>query len=147
MATWDLPEPQGPLLPNPLLPGAPALPAHGIHLVLPLHYPLQGDEDLLRQVYEFQRQAVRDLGLNESLAGLPHHKAYATMFQIIHLERTARSRLPGGRVFRGFVTHLEGALAGHLGCSIDQVQKYRKAISACRRGRRDRIAWLRPRHR
>jgi hypothetical protein len=145
LATWDLPTPQGPLLPNPLPPGSPAVPAHGVHLVLPLHYPLQGGDDLLLQIFDFQRQAVRDLGLDESLAGLPHHKGYASLFDVLHLERAIRARLHSGRTARGVVTPLEEAIAAGLGISLAQVQKCRKAISACLRGRRSRVTWLRPR--
>jgi hypothetical protein len=147
LATWDLPAPQGPLLPNPLPPGSQAVPTHGVHLILPLHYPLQGDDDLLRQIFNFQRQAVRDLGLNESLAGLPHHKGYASLFDVLHLERAIRARLLPGRTVRGFATCLEKAIAAGLRTSLAQVQKCRKAISACLRGRRSRVSWLRPRNR
>jgi hypothetical protein len=147
LATWDLPEPQGPLLPNPLPPNSPALPTPGVHLILPLHYPLQGDDDLLRQVLDFQRQGVRALGLDESLAGLPHHKGYASLFEVLHLERSVLGRLPGRRVPHGFATHVQGALAAGLAVSLAQVQKCRKAISACLRGQRGHVAWLHPRAR
>lgn len=146
LATWDLPQPQGPLLPNPLPPGAPALPAHGVHLVLPLHYPLQGDDNLMRRVLEFQRQFARDQGLDESLAGLAHHRAYAEMFDLLHLERSIRSRA-AGHAPRGFVTRVEQALAAGLDISLDAVRQHRKAIAACRRGRRSQIRRLRPRTR
>src|SRR5262249_30217995 len=145
LATWDLPAPQGPLLPNPLPPGAPAVPAHGVHLILPLPCPLQGDDDLLRQIFNFQRQAVRDWGLAATLPGLPHHKGYASLFDVLHLERAIRARLHSGRTARGVVTPLEEAIAAGLGISLAQVQKCRKAISACLRGRRSRVTWLRPR--
>jgi hypothetical protein len=145
LATWDLPEPQGPLLPNPLPPGAPALPKHGIHVVLPLHYPIHGDDDLLRQIAAFQRMGARTLGLDESLAGLPHHEVYATMFDVVHLERSIRARLPDGKVPHGFVLHMTMAMAAEFQLRLDTVQKYRKAISACRSGRRSSVAWLRPR--
>jgi hypothetical protein len=144
LSTWDLPDPQGPLLPNPLPPGSPALPTHGIHLVLPLHYPLQGDDNLLQQIFDFQRQAARQLGLDESLAGLPHFQAYAGLFDVLHLERVIRSRLTGSRP-AGFVMALEQAIASALDCSLTSVQKSRKAISACLRGRRDHLTRLRPR--
>lgn len=144
LSSWDLPVPQGPFLPNPLPPGAPALPAHGIHLVLPLHYPLQGDDHLMRQIFEFQRQAVRALGLDESLAGLPHFQAYAVLFDVLHLERVIRSRLTGSPP-PGFVMALEQAITTALKCSLASVQKSRKGISACLRGQRSRVPWLRPR--
>jgi hypothetical protein len=147
LSTWGLPNPQGPLLPNLLPPGAPAQPAHGIHLFLPLHYPLQGDDDLMRQILDFQRRDARDLGLDESLAGLPHHKGYASLFDVLHLDRSIRARLPPGRPAPGLAVYLEGAVATGLKVSLAQVQKCRKAISACLRGKRDRVRWLRPRSR
>jgi hypothetical protein len=146
LSSWDLPDPQGPLLPDPLPPGSPAVPTHGIHLVLPLHYPLQGDDNLIQQILNFQRQAARQLGLDESLAGLPHFQAYAALFDVLHLERVIRSRLTGSRP-AGFVTAMEQAIASALECSLASVQKSRKGISACLRGRRARVAWLRARAR
>jgi hypothetical protein len=146
LCSWHLPDPQGPLLPNPLPPGSPALPTHGVHLVLPLHYPLQGDDNLIQQVLDFQRQAARQLGLDESLAGLPHFQAYAALFDVLHLERVIRSRLTGPPPC-GFVMAMEQAIASALQCSLASVQKSRKGISACLRGQRARVAWLRPRAR
>ena len=147
LATWDLLVPQGPLLPNLLPPGSPALPVHGIHLVLPLHYPLQGADELQRQIVEFQHQAVRDLELPTSLAGLPHHKSYASLFDVIHLERAIRSRLPPGRPRPGFVIYLEEALAVGVEVSLVMVQKCRKDIAACLSGKRSSLPRLRPRNR
>jgi hypothetical protein len=147
LATWDLPDPQGPLLPNLFPAGAPATPAHGVHLVVPLHYPLQGDDGLLRQVFDCQRQAARELGVDESLAGLPHHQAYATLFDVLHLERAIRARLTGRPRPPGLVSRVEAAVAAGLGVSTDAVIKSRKAIAACLRGERARVGWLRPRNR
>jgi hypothetical protein len=144
MITWDLPCPQGPLLPSLLPPGAPALPQLAIHIVLPLHYPLQNNDDLLRQILESQRHFARIEGLDESLAGLPHYKVYGAMLHVAHVEQTARSRLPRGTLPRGFVGRLEQALVAVLGGRIDQVRKLRKAIAKCRRGGRAGIGWLSP---
>jgi hypothetical protein len=147
LASWDLPEPQGPLLPNPLPPGSPAVPAHGIHLFLPLHYPMQGDDELLRQIFHLQRGGARDLGLTESLAGLPHHKGYASLFDVLHLEQAIKARLDSAQKRGGRITRVEEAIAAGLDISVAQVQKCRKAISACLRGRRSRVPWLQPRNR
>jgi hypothetical protein len=45
---------------------------------------------------------------------------------------------------RAFTTRLEEAIACVLACGMDNVKKLRKAISACRRGKRSEVAWLRP---
>ena len=42
---------------------------------------------------------------------------------------------------------MEEAIAAGLRISLALVQKCRKAISACLRGRRSRVTWLRPRNR
>ena len=123
------------------------MPRHGVHLILPLHYPLQGDDGLLKQILGFQKQRAREQGLDESLAGLPHYRAYASMLDVLHLERVIRARCCAGRRPQGLVSRIEEAIAAVLDGSLAQVQKLRKAIAACQRGHRARVAWLRPRHR
>jgi hypothetical protein len=147
MATWDLPEPQGPLIPSILPPGSPALPAHGLHIFLPLHYPLQDDDDLHRQIIREQERLVRELGLNPSLAGLSHHKAYSHIFEVIHLERTVVGRYGQAARPRDFIGQIEEALAVALDVGVDHIKKLRKAIASCRKGQRDAVRWLRPRAR
>ncbi len=145
MLTWDLPEPQGPLLPASGTADSPAMPKHGLHLVLPLHYPFAGTDDLLRQIRQQQVYLARDLGVDTSMAGLPHYEAYGQMLEVHLLELAIRSRYgkPGRR--RGIVTVMEVAMAETLKRSVDQVQKLRKAISACRAGKRSSVRWLRTR--
>ena len=144
LATWDLAWPQGPLLPNLLPPGAPALPRHGVHIILPLHYPLRGDDSLLRLITQQQQQQAKSVGLDSSLAGLPHHKAYAQMLNVMHVEQIVRKRYGQGKRPNAFVTRLEEAMGAMLGCRADYVQKLRKAISKCKRGERADVNWLRP---
>lgn len=145
MLTWDLPQPQGPLLPAPVALDSPAMPKHGLHIVLPLHYPLTGTDDLLRQIHQQQVCLARDLGMDTSMAGLPHYEAYGQMLEVHLLELAIRSRYgkPGQR--RGLVTVMEASMAETLKRSVDQVQKLRKAISACRAGKRSSVRWLRTR--
>lgn len=135
LATWELPSPQGPLLPALLPPGAPALPRHGVHLVIPVHYPLQGADALLRQVKEAQRAEARALGLDPSLGGVGHHRGYAQLLRLTHLESAVAARERGPRP-RGRVGQFVGAVADHLGVSEPHVVRLRKALSAFRRGRR-----------
>jgi len=61
------------------------------------------------------------------------------------LESAIQSRYgkPGRR--KGFVTVMEAVMAKMLHRSVDQIQKLRKAISACRAGKRLSVRWLRTR--
>ncbi len=121
------------------------MPKHGLHLVLPIHYPLTGTDDLLRQIRQQQVDQARHLGLDTSLAGLPHYEVYAQMLEIHLLELTIRFRYgkPGRR--RGLVTVMEAVMSETLHRSVDQVRKLRKGISACRAGKRSSVPWLRTR--
>ncbi len=111
-------------------------------LTLPIHYPLQGDDDLLHKILEYQQAAARSLGLDESLAGIPHYKTYTSMFKVGFLEYAIRNRVPAERKYPCRGLHIEGAMADGLAVSVEQVQKCRKAISACLRGQRSRCLWL-----
>lgn len=141
LETWDLPVPQGPLFPDALPVGAPARPRHGIHLYLPLHYPLKGDDDLARQILDLQRRQVEALGIHRSLAGLAHHEAYGQIFHVMHLERAVRSRFPGDQP-RAFITHLVAAVAAGAEVGDDRVKQIRTAVKKCLQGRRDQVLWL-----
>jgi hypothetical protein len=143
LATWDLPVPQGPLVPNLLAPHGPAFPRHGIHITLPVYYPLTGDDDLLAAVLRLQQEAARRVGVGPSGAGLPHHQAYAQLLDVLHLERAARGRFPGPKPPRGLATRVVAAAVACLGLSEDHVSRYRKAIARCLRGERDRVPFLR----
>jgi hypothetical protein len=142
MLTWDLPEPQGPLLPAPMAAHAPAMPKHGLNLVLPIHYPLTGTDDLLRQIREQQISLARELNLDISMAGLPHYEAYAQMLQVHLLEITIRSRYGKAKRQQGLVTVMERVVAETLDRSVEQIQKLRKAISTCHAGKRSFVHWL-----
>ena len=144
MATWDLPLPQGPLLPAPLPAAAAAAPTHGIHLVLPIHYRIQDNDGLVDKILDLQEQAVRQLGIDPSFAGLPHSEAYGQMFEILHLERAIRSRERPGNTLHGHGLTMEAAMESCTGAKVATVQKYRTAISACLRGERGKIRMLRP---
>lgn len=141
--TWDLPEPQGPLIPAPMSPDAQSMPQHGVHMVLPTHYPMQGSDGILREIQRQQIELARQNGLDTSLAGLPHHKVYGEMLEVDHFERAVRSRYREKARQAGFVGFLEGALADHLDYTPSNVKRLRKGISACKRGKRETVYWLR----
>ena len=142
MLTWDLPEPQGPMLPARIPAESQAMPKHGLHLVLPVHYPLTGTDDLLRQIRQQQVYLAKEIGVDPSMAGLPHFEVYGQMLEVRLLEMTIRSRYdrPGQR--QGLVTVMEHVIAETLYISVDQLQRLRKGISACRRGKRSSVKWL-----
>jgi hypothetical protein len=142
MASWDLPDPQGAFFPDLLSPNAPALPQQGLHLFLPIHYPLTGDDDLLARILQEQRSLARQAGLPRSAAGLPHYRAYATILEVLHWERVITDRVGPARRPRGFVGLIKEAIAEALHITDHQVDKWRKAISTCRRGRRDSVTAL-----
>jgi hypothetical protein len=147
MATWDLPLPQGPLMPTPLPLDARAMPEHGVHIVLPIHYPIQGDDDLLKQIHQSQQQRARELGLNESFSALRHYRAYSNMFDVLHLERAILSRTGESKPPFGFRLRVQQAIAGGLNLSTEAVQAYCKMIAACRKGNRSSIGRLNARTR
>jgi hypothetical protein len=146
MVTWDLPEPRGPLMPSLLPPPAQAMPRHGVHLIVPIHYPIKGDDDLLQTVQDQQQSLARTLGIDESFAGVPYHRAYEHVFQLIHLERAMRARVPAGQSDRDLVGMIKCAAIDVFNVSEDYVDKLRKGISKCRRGERANVRWHR-RHR
>ncbi|MEI8376275.1 MAG: hypothetical protein WCJ35_25935 [Planctomycetota bacterium] len=121
------------------------MPKNGLHIVLPIHYPLTGTDDLLREIRQQQVCLARELGVDTSMAGLAHYEAYGQMLKVHLLESAIRSRYrkPGRR--KGFVTVMEAVMAETLHRSVDQIQRLRKAISACRAGKRLSVRWLRTR--
>ncbi|MEI7687960.1 MAG: hypothetical protein WCL32_23380 [Planctomycetota bacterium] len=145
MVTWELPEPQGPLVPNPLPPSAPATPAHGIHVFIPVHYHFQQNDDLIRKIEGFQQQLASELQIPSSFAGLAHPEAYARIFDVLHIERSIISRLPNGMTPRGDMGTVEEAICRVLETTLSVVRQARKAISLLRRGLRDKVSWLKPR--
>jgi hypothetical protein len=143
MASWDLPEPQGPLIPSLLSEGALALPTHGLHIVLPVHYPLGLNAEFLGKILKFQRDLAADRGISRTAAGLPHHEAYATILEVVHWERVITGRFGRGARRPGFVGLVVEAVAEAIQREVNLVEKWRKAVSACRRGRRSSVIALR----
>jgi len=138
LVDWHLPFPQGPLFPNLHPDRAPALPQHGVRLIIPLHYPLQGDDDLLAEVKRMQKEAIKELNIPIDLAGLSNHKQYAQLFRLIHLEKVLRTRWNDDPP-RGAVELIESAGEAYLNLSRDTVQKLRKSVNALSSGKKAKI--------
>src|SRR5688572_26573983 len=96
---------------------------------------------LLYEIDDIQR-FPEPLGIDASAAGLPHHEAYARLVDVLHLERTIRSRFSDRSQPRGLVGGIVSAAIKCFGLSEDQTRKYRKAIGRCLKGERDRVAML-----
>lgn len=140
LVTWDLPIPSGPLISNLLPLHSPANPLQGIHVTLPLHYPLQGDDAILEQIKNLQTRRASELGMPPGFGGISHASQYAQMFRLIFLELTICSRFP--RVPRGLVAAIERAASEYLGVEASSVSRLRAWVRACRDGRRHEIAKL-----
>jgi len=147
LITWDLPEPQGPFLPSTVPPRAQAMPQHGVHLVLPIHYPVMRDDALLQVVREQQQTLASSLGIDGSFAGVPHHEVYDLFLRLSFLERAMRARVRPGQSILGLVDMIRRAAVKVLGISEGYFDKLRKGMNNCHRGRRAQVSWLRPRDR
>lgn len=142
LVDWQLPEPQGPLVPNPLPLGSPAQPKHGVHIFLPMHYPLQGNDQLLRKIAQSQRQLAIQDDLPAGIAAIAHHELHAQMIRLSHLETTLRERFRD-KVPRGFVTIFRQVAANQLHVKESHIERLRKWIKACQNGKRNTISSLR----
>ena len=129
------------MVPSPLPAGSLAEPSHGVRIFLPLHYPLRGDDNLLRAIASAQSAVARENGLPAGVGPVKHHQQYAQMFRLAHLELVLRGRFVGKRP-NGFVTALTGTAAAELGVSDEAVRRLRKWVVACRAGRRSGIPRL-----
>ena len=143
LITWELPEPVGPQYPNPLPLHTSAVDHAVVHIVLPAHYPLQGNDALLAEIREHQRTLAEDQGIPDPVSSMSHYLAYGQMFEVAFWEGVLRHRFRALRL-KGFVTAMEAAIATQLGISVAQTQKHRKAITACQAGRRHSVPHLKP---
>ena len=142
LTTWDLPLPFGPFLSDDVWTHTQAIAKHSVHLVLPVHYPLTTSDELLAEIRKKQRRVAEEHGLSPHIAALPHYDFLGRMLEVQHIEQTIRSRYVRAGYKAGAVTLIEGAVADAIGVSVAQTVKLRKAISACRRGKRDHVPWL-----
>ena len=94
LAGWHLPMPQGPLVPSLLPAGSLAEPSHGVRIFLPLHYPLQGDDGLLRVIADAQSAAARESGLPAGVGPVKHYQQHAQLVRLAHLEVVLNVSLP-----------------------------------------------------
>jgi len=142
LVDWHLPLPQGPFLPSLHPAGAIAEPRHGIRIILPIHYPLLGDDALVLRITEMQTQAAKVAGVPAGIGPITHYGQYAKMFRLFHIETAMESRF-SGEPPRGYATKLGYAAAAELEVVPATVRRLRKWIEVCRSGGRAEIRELR----
>ena len=145
MASWELPEPQPLLLLSPPFQKRPHVPSNVLHIILPVYYPLVRSADLIREIRRRHEDLAKQANIHPGIAQLSHFKFFAQLLVVSHLERVITSRYGPANGPPGFVGDLKLAIAKACGVKADQVDRYRKAISARRRGQPDRIPKFRPR--
>jgi hypothetical protein len=123
------------------------MPDQGLNLFVPMHYPMQGDDNLQLEIFKNQQRLVLQGGIDESLAGLPHYEIYGQMLEVAFVESVATTRYGSPRRPPGFVDRLNHGLSEYLKISVDHIQRLRKAVKTCRKGDRKAIKFLRPRQR
>jgi hypothetical protein len=134
LATWDLPLPRGPLLPDP----RPSGPRGRLLLDLPAWFPFEGSDGLAAELRYLRPQGQIQLD---------HAALYASMLGVDFIERAMIARAPDpARPPPGWVKLVIDALADALEISPEHARALRKAISACRRGHRDSVPILRKRN-
>ena len=133
MATWDLPNPDGPKWPEPLSFAAPN-DSDSHRMDTPWHFAVQAKDDLGRIAEERHRARAEEMGV------VDHRKyeVYAHLLKIDHWERVIRGRYVDHRP-PGFITELEWILADLLPLKFERVGKIRKLRSSLIKGRRRSI--------
>jgi hypothetical protein len=134
MASWELPQPQELLLVSPPFQGLPSVPGNVLHIILPVYYHLLRSDELIREIRTRQEELAKHAAMHPSIAGLRHFKFCARLLVANHLERVITSRYRPESRAAGFVGDMKIAIARACGARLDQVDKWRKAISARRRG-------------
>jgi hypothetical protein len=127
LSTWDLPDPQSTLMPNPFPPGSPAAPGGGVNLHFPTGFPVLDRDQIQDKIQELQAAIARELGIGLALAGPTAIESYAHKAAVILLERTVLQRFPG-KPPKGAVAHVIKAAAITLKRDEETIRRYRKEI-------------------
>jgi hypothetical protein len=145
MQTWDLPEPQGLCFPGARPHDVNNSPYHGVHVVVPVYFRIQGSSKLVRLIRARQEAVAHEKGIDASAVGLTHAVAYGRILQISHIEHTVISRYGPAKQSAGSIDSLCKGIAASLNLGHLQVKKWHYAILRCRRGCRGsvRAFWTR----
>ena len=132
MATWELPEPVGPLLAGGPWP-AHILQPRQVVIALPSHFPLMDKDELLEMIRDQQQMHVRKAGLDPTCIGPRAAETYAHLFAIDHYERVVIGRYGRRPRPKGFISQLNEGLMAHLDIGFDHFRSLRKALAAFKR--------------
>ena len=142
LAGWDLPLPQGPHIVQHLPANSPAMPLRSVTVSIPFFYPLQSNDQLLDDIVHEQQRQAGERGIDASAAGLRHSDAVCADIRRAASGAHRPQTLPravGSRAVPCCRNRRDPSPQHRPGREI------RKAISACRRGKRQRVSWFNPR--
>lgn len=133
LTTWDLPEPQGMLLPNPF-PTNYGIPdtLYGVHIYIPVHYPLQLTDGIVKQIRAAQKRAALFAGLPDTFGGIKHFQECSQILHIIYFDAILRSRFTD-RLPPGLSSRIPGVLAAYIGLSEERIRALQKKIKKSRK--------------
>jgi hypothetical protein len=132
MATWELPDPQGPQWPAIL----PADRHEGQDtFATPFHFPLQYSDGLGQRTIERHAETAEARGVSD----LGRWETYAALFDIDIFEAVITQRYQQHRRPVGFVRELENILADITGLELERIAKLRKVRNALKEGRRNSL--------
>jgi hypothetical protein len=137
MATWELPDPAGPLLDG-FIWGRQAphlLAGRSVQIAVPAHFYFPGSDDLHGLVQDLQRQQTQAAGLDPSCIGPRSAESYAHLLEIDHFQRVADQRYGQRPRAKGYVNRLRDALADYLGIGLEHFRTLHRALTGYLRGK------------
>jgi len=133
MATWELPEPLGPLLSGNNWPPH-IINCRKVLIALPSHFQVMDKDELLELIRDLQKTEIHEAGLDPTCVAPRSTESYAHLLEIDHYERVVIGRYGQAPRPKGFMTQLGKAVATHLDISSDHFRSLHKALAAFKRG-------------
>jgi hypothetical protein len=142
MATWELPDPVGPLL------GGGPWPAHilksrQVVIAVPSHFSILDKDELVEVIRNQQQMHVREAGIDPTCIGPRSAETYSHIFEIDHYERVVIARYGCRPRPKGFISQLNEGLMAHLDIGPDHLRSLRQALAAFKRGMPHTGKWTR----
>jgi hypothetical protein len=135
MATWDLPDPLGPMWPE-MASKPDSCPGDSLVLTTPHDFPILESDRIGLLAREQHEQSA----LSHGITDLKRWQTYARLFEIDHWERVLSTRYGDRRRPRNFINSLEATIGRLIHRDAERVQKYRKQLRALKLGRRKSLS-------